>query len=222
MSCARPNTKRSNPKDLGELEKGLRDKLWTAYHYSPRYVDRKVYGLALVSGYRDPGRQWDLRHERTPGHECDPRYKGYPVTAVPATWNGREWVGGSKHQHRKAADIGGVDLMWLWHNCAMFGLWHTVSSEKWHYEERGNCTVPIIEYPGPCWDDPTTPIEEPLMVTDEDARKIRAIVSEEMDKRHNPDNKGNLLPRLRDDAATQDRRNDEIVRGIRKLLGRNK
>ena len=89
--------------------------------------------LVLVSGYRDPGRQWDLRHERCRGRECDGGCKGYPVTAVPAILRNGIWVGGSRHQHREAADMGGLDLDWLIQNRHRYGLVLTVKSENWHF-----------------------------------------------------------------------------------------
>lgn len=156
--CERPNVPRSDAKDLGELEKPLRDRIWTAMQHSPRKSAGGPSGLALVSGYRDPGSQWDLRHERVPhGQECNPRVKAYPATAVPYA---------SDHGRRKAADIGGVDLLWLYRNCRAFGLWHNVSTENWHYVVSGTPTVRIIEYPGVAYDNagpirPAPPIPTP-------------------------------------------------------------
>lgn len=164
MGCARPTLPngaflpRSNPYDLGELVKPLRDSLWTARMTSPTMRSTGRPGLSWTSLFRDPGRQWDLRHDRCPGRECDSRCKGYPITALPAQWIGGQWVGGSHHQHRKAADVGGVDLMWLYHNCLDFGLYHVVSSEKWHYERTREARVRLIEYPG--WTFDGQPIHE--------------------------------------------------------------
>lgn len=154
--CQRPNVPRSDAKDLGELEKPLRDRIWTAMQHSPRKSAGGPSGLALVSGYRDPGRQWDLRHERVPaGQECNPKVKAYPATAVPYA---------SDHGRRKAADVGGVDLLWLYRNCRAFGLWHNVSTENWHYVVSGTPTVRIIEYPGVAYDNagPITPPVPPI------------------------------------------------------------
>lgn len=122
MSCPRPNTVRSNPKDVGELAEPLRSRIWTAMQDAPRKK------LVLVSGFRDPGRQWDLRHERCRGRECDRGCKGYPVTAVPYA---------SNHQKRLAADMGGYDLDWLINNRQKYGLGLTVRSENWHFEASG-------------------------------------------------------------------------------------
>ena len=148
MSCPRPATPRSNPKDWGQIAQPLRDRAWTM---------AQDYGLVLVSGYRDPGRQWDLRHERAPGHECDNAYKGSPVTAVPAQFINGEWVGGSKHQHRQAVDLGGSRLADARKVCESYGLVDNVPSEAWHYQTGGAPSRPIRSYPGPCYDDPPTP-----------------------------------------------------------------
>ena len=148
MSCPRPATPRSNPKDWGQIAQPLRDRAWTM---------AQDYGLVLVSGYRDPGRQWDLRHERVPGHECDNAYKGSPVTAVPAQFINGEWVGGSKHQHRQAVDLGGSRLADARKVCESYGLVDNVPSEAWHYQTGGAPSRPIRSYPGPCYDDPPTP-----------------------------------------------------------------
>lgn len=141
MSCPRPDTERSNPKDVGELAEPLRSRIAQAI------ADAPGKGLVLVSGFRDPGRQWDLRHQRCPGRECDKRCKGYPVTAVPYA---------SKHQTREAADMGGRALDWLIANRERYGLALTVSSENWHFEAdrrdvrtgrvHNRPTVPIAPY----------------------------------------------------------------------------
>ena len=128
MSCKRPNTPRSDPKDIGQLREPLRSRIYTATIDAPR---RKLVPISL---YRDPGRQWDLRHDRCPGRECDKGCKGYPVTAVPAQFIDGEWVGGSRHQHGEAADMGGADLDWLIEHRHEYGLVLTVPSEKWHFE----------------------------------------------------------------------------------------
>lgn len=65
----------------------------------------------------------------------------------------------------------------------------------------------------------TQPTEEPLMVTDEDAAEIRAIIRDELAKVINPDGRGNLLLRIRDGLARTERRDTESVKGIRRLLG---
>lgn len=156
MSCPRPDTPRSNPVDLGELANPLRDRLYTMF------IDAPDRGLTGVSMYRDPGRQWDLRHDRVPGHECDSAYKGHPTTAVPAQLVNGVWVGGSHHQHRTAADIGGRAMRWARENCHRYGLGQTVRNEDWHYEAEGidvrtgrripAPTVRILRYPGPTYE----------------------------------------------------------------------
>ena len=186
MSCPRPNLPRSNPKDVGELAEPLRSRIWTAIKLAPRGR------LVPTSLYRDPGRQWDLRHDRCRGRECDSRCKGYPTTGLPAVWNGQEWVGGSKHQHRQAADMGGSDLDWLIRNRAAFGLALTVRGEKWHFEAGGvdvltgrPCPAPTVRIiPFPSGDTSTdnngeTP-KEPLTVAqyDDIMKKLDAIEQE--------------------------------------------
>lgn len=131
MSCPRPNTPRSDAKDLGQLREPVRSRLYTAFLDAPRK------GLVLVSGLRDPGRQWDLRHERCRGRECDPSCRGYPATATPAKFVDGEWVGGSHHQTGRAGDVGGRDLDWLIAHRFEYGLGLTVSSENWHFEADG-------------------------------------------------------------------------------------
>ena len=119
MTCLRPNVARSNPKAVAELAEPLRSRI------SQAIADAPGQGLTLVSGYRDSGRQWDLRHERCPGRECSTSCKGYPVTARPGT---------SKHEKRLAADMGGRALSWLIANREAYGLALTVRSENWHFE----------------------------------------------------------------------------------------
>ena len=180
MACPRPNVARSNSKDIGQLTKILADRIWTATRMAPRGL------LILVSGYRDPGSQWDLRHERCRGRECDRRCKGYPTTGLPAQWDGTKWVGGSHHQHRRAADMGGMDLDWLIRNRFAFGLALTVRGERWHFEAEGvdyltgrPCpapTVRIIPYPtGETRPEP--PSEEPFTVAqyDEIIKRLERI-----------------------------------------------
>jgi peptidoglycan hydrolase-like protein with peptidoglycan-binding domain len=128
MSCLRPNTPRSNPKDIGELAEPLRSRLRTMMDDAPGH------GLVLVSGFRDPGRQWDLRHERCPGRECDRGCRGFPLTALP---------GRSNHQRRTAADIGGRNLAWANRVKARYGLATPVRGEPWHFEAAGRPSVTI-------------------------------------------------------------------------------
>ncbi len=134
MSCARPDTPRSDAKSVAELGEPLRSRVHTAI------LDAPTNGLVLVSGYRDPGRQWDLRRERCRGRECDRSCKGVPTTGLPAVFDGTNWVGGSKHQHRAAADMGGRELDWLIANRFQYGLGLTVKSESWHFEAAGTDT----------------------------------------------------------------------------------
>lgn len=50
--------------------------------------------------------------------------------------------------------------------------------------------------------------------------EIRKVVGEELDKRINPDGKGNIFVRIRDSVAKQEKRSAEIVKGVRELLKR--
>jgi hypothetical protein len=180
VSCKRPNTPRSDAKSIAELEEPLRSRIWTAVQHAP------TKGLVLVSGYRDPGRQWDLRHDRCPGRECDPSCKGFPVTAVPAQLAiSGKWVGGSKHQHRKAADMGGRDLDWLIRNRFAYGLGLTVSSENWHFEASGRDartgrqipapSVPIMVFGGLVAVPPPPQIERQLFMALSDAEETEIL-----------------------------------------------
>ena len=200
MSCARPNTPRSDPHDWGQLANPLRDRLWTMC---------EDFGLVPISLYRDPGRQWDLRHERVPGHECDSRYKGHPTTAVPATFNPAtgQWEGGSLHQHRQAGDVDGWRLHEALAVCIEYGLCAPVRGENWHYQTHPTAkpTRPIRRYPGPTYED------EDDMFTDDDRKQLAAI-----DKRlTSVEAKSD---RLIKSAQTNTARVLEIVRGIRNLL----
>jgi Putative peptidoglycan binding domain len=132
MGCPRPNTPRSNPKDISQLAEPLRSRLQTMMHDAPGG------GLVLVSGFRDPGRQWDLRHARCPGRECDSGCRGKPLTALP---------GRSNHQRRAAADIGGRNLAWANRNKSKYGLATPVRGEPWHFEAAGRPSVTIRPLP---------------------------------------------------------------------------
>jgi hypothetical protein len=55
---------------------------------------------------------------------------------------------------------------------------------------------------------------------DLDEATVRRIFAEELQKVVNPDKKGNLLVRIRDSVALQQTRSEEVVKGIRKLLGK--
>lgn len=166
MGCPRPVCPRSDPYDLGQLEKPLRDRVYTMMLASP------TRGLTLVSGYRDPARQWDLRHDRVPhGQECNPKVRAVPATAVPYA---------SNHQKRKAADLGGRDLPWAVTNHGRFGLVRAVPSEAWHYEVGGRPSVPIVAYPGPTYDGQPAPTPNPAhpeeLTMDAEARQAFATL----------------------------------------------
>lgn len=168
--CARPNTPRSDAKDIGQLDHDLADRIWTMMRHAPR---RALYAVSL---FRDPGRQWELRRERCPGHECDfARCKGYPTTATPY---------GSNHTKRLAADLGGLDLDWAWRNAARFGLHTPVKGEKWHFEKHGTPQVPIIPYPGKRWDAPAAPAPAPQpeeLTMDKEAREAFDALNDKID-----------------------------------------
>lgn len=162
----RPNTPRSNPKDVGALAEPLRSRVHAMIEDCPHRGE-----LGLVSGYRDPGTQWDLRVGRVGIKNVWNRaIHGTPVTAVPARWNEhtQQWEGGSRHQERTAADFGGTEraMQWMHANRENYGLARTVSSERWHMEANrydvltgrthNKPRVPIPPYPGA--PDPTLPL----------------------------------------------------------------
>lgn len=128
----RPNTPRSDPKDPHQLASPLRERVIAMIEDCPYSGE-----LGLVSGLRDPGRQWDLRRERVGlANIWKSPPTGNPVTAVPARWDGTNWVGGSKHQIGLAADFGGTQraMDWMRANRERYGLALTVRSENWHVE----------------------------------------------------------------------------------------
>ena len=88
----------------------------------------------LVSGFRDPGRQWDVRNARYPGRECDRGCRDKPLTALPGRPN---------HQRRTAADIGGRTLAWATRNKSQYGLATPVRGEPWPFESAGRPSVTI-------------------------------------------------------------------------------
>lgn len=194
--CPRPNTARSNPHDPAELLEPFRSQLTT--------MVEDLGGLAYVSLYRDPGRQWDLRHDRCPGHECNTRAcKGHPTTASPY---------GSNHPKRKAADLGGRNLTLANRLKREYGLKTPVPGEPWHFEQDESIrpTRPIrkfIETTGHETPPPALPEEFHVNKSDEDT--IRRIVTEVVDAQLKPvealvqstvadDGKGNIGPRVID------------------------
>lgn len=138
MGC-KPPVSYADPHDVSVLEEPLRSRVAQAI------ADAPDHGLMLVSGLRTPYQQWLLRHVRVPaGHECDPAYKGHPVTALPGVQDAQgNWISGSKHQRGQAADMGGRAMAWFRQRLADYGLALTVPSENWHVEARGVPRVPI-------------------------------------------------------------------------------
>jgi hypothetical protein len=132
LSNGRPNTKRSDPGDMTQLAEPVGARTRSLVAACP-YAGE----LGQVSGLRDPGRQWDIRFERVGlanVWKFPPR--GNPTTAVPARWNGTEWVGGSEHQHGRATDLGGTAraMNWMRAHREAYGLALTVTNEGWHLE----------------------------------------------------------------------------------------
>lgn len=134
LANGRPNTPTSNPRDVEALQGNTKPRVKAMLRDCPYKGE-----LTLVSGLRDPGRQWDLRRARVGTANIwkfPPR--GNPVTAVPARWNAtlKRWLGGSKHQEGTAADMGGTAraMKWMRDNREAYGLALTVSSENWHLE----------------------------------------------------------------------------------------
>lgn len=135
----RPNTPKSNSKDVAQLDEPLRSRA------QQMIVDCPFRGeLGIVSGLRDPGSQWDLRLGRVGlARIWNWAFKGNPTTAIPARWNGREWAGGSKHQLGEAIDFGGTEraMRWMHANRERYGLARTVTSERWHQEANRRDTI---------------------------------------------------------------------------------
>jgi hypothetical protein len=142
-----------NPKDMRELAEPLRSRRQTMMHDAPGG------GLVLVSGFRDPGRQWDLRNARCPGRECDRGCRGKPLTALP---------GRSNHQRRTAADIGGRNLAWATGNKSLYRLATPVRGEPRPFESAGRPSVTIRSIGGAA----PRALEEDL--TEDKLRKGRA------------------------------------------------
>lgn len=139
MGCPRPYPNRNlDPRSWADLHPVLRDRLWTARIHAAREGLR----LELNSGGRSDGQQWDLRHGRCPGRECDRACKGSPLTAVP---------GRSNHRNLSfsvsAADMMGTGLSYLHRNKTRFGIHFPVPGEAWHAENKGTPTVQIIPWP---------------------------------------------------------------------------
>jgi len=142
MACEpNPREPYCNPRDLGLIPEPLRSIMHTAIVRSPRG------GLILVSGKRNDTMQWDLRHERTPGHECGPMslYPGHPRTAIP---------GKSKHRNLNsdicAVDFGGIDMQWLRDNATNLGIYLAVPGENWHFQLTGRKPIwDIIPFNAP-------------------------------------------------------------------------
>jgi len=179
-SRGRPNTPKSNPKDISLLSEPLRSRA------HQMIVDCPYPGeLGIVSGLRDPGTQWDLRDQRVGrANIWNASVKGTPTTAVPARWNPAtgEWEGGSKHQTGKANDFGGTEraMQWMHANRERYGLARTVRSERWHQEAdrvdvltgrlHNNPTVTIHPFGGT-----NPPPLEDDMYTDEDRKRDEEV-----------------------------------------------
>jgi len=133
MGC-RPPEVYWNPRDLALLDEPLR----SAMHTGIVRAAEAGHVLYLVSGARSPFQQYMLRGAHgCRGRECDSSCRCHPSTALPAVWNGREWVGGSKHQRGEAADMGGAK--WFLHEHQRdLGIHFPVSGEDWHAEWLGN------------------------------------------------------------------------------------
>lgn len=134
MSC-KPPVDYADPRSVEQLAEPLRSRVAQAI------ADAPTGGLILVSGRRSPYQQWLLRHERCPGHECDPAYPGHPRTALP---------GRSHHENRDAthcaADMGGRDMPWFRDHLHDYGLYLAVPGENWHVEPKGTPTARITPF----------------------------------------------------------------------------
>lgn len=187
LATGRPNVATSDPKDIDQLAEPLRTRIRAIIADCPHRGE-----LGLVSGLRDPGRQWDLRLGRV-GHANIWRSPptGSPITAVPARYNPalNRWVGGSRHQTGEAADLGGTAraMAWMRANRERYGLALTVRTEGWHLEANRRdvhtgrvhdrptaITTPAPLPPRPT---PTPPPKGPLMaLTDAEQAEILALV----------------------------------------------
>ncbi len=133
-SRGRPNTPKSNPRDISLLSEPLRSRAAQMIKDCPYPGE-----LGIVSGYRDPGTQWDLRLGRVGYNNIwNSSIPGNPTTAVPARWNAatKQWEGGSRHQTGRAIDFGGTEraMAWMHANRESYGVARTVTSERWHQE----------------------------------------------------------------------------------------
>ena len=138
MGCTRPNVRNLDPRSWADLHKTLRDRLWTGRILAAR----KGLRLELNSGGRSDGQQYDLRHGRCPGRECDRRCKGKPTTALPGRSNHR-----NLSEKISAADMMGTGLSFLHQHQDEYGIHFPVPGEAWHAENHGRPTVEIIEWP---------------------------------------------------------------------------
>lgn len=182
LANGRPNTIRSDPRNVEHLAEPLRSRVRQLIADCP-------HTLYLVSGLRDPGRQWDLRRDRV-GIANVWRYppRGTPTTAVPARWDyaAKRWVGGSRHQTGDAADLGGSEagMAWMHANRERYGLAKTVPNERWHLEADRVDIYTRRRHDNPTALRPTPPPPPPIpkdwfdMATEDD---LRRVVRDEMD-----------------------------------------
>lgn len=88
-------------------------------------------GVTLVSGWRSPAQQIDLRREHCGPSHYDiyekPSSQCRPPTARPGT---------SKHEKGLAADLGG-NLAYVEAQASRLGIAQTVAGERWHWEYVG-------------------------------------------------------------------------------------
>lgn len=134
LVSGRPNTARSNPRDVNLLAEPLKSRVKAMIADCP-WPDE----LGTISAVRDPGTQWDLRRERVGlANIWNSRVQGRIITAIPARWNyaTQEWEGGSHHQTGDAHDFTGTAraMQWMRDNRERYGLALTVRSEGWHVE----------------------------------------------------------------------------------------
>lgn len=186
LANGRPNTARSDPTNVEHLAEPLRSR-------ARQLIADCPYSLYVVSGLRDPGRQWDLRRDRVGyANIWNPRYRGNPTTAVPARWNkasGR-WEGGSRHQTGEAVDFGGSEAgMQWWHDHReAYGIAKTVPGERWHGEaDRRDIFTGRIHNNPTALIRPTKPPPPPPTPTPEDwlqmatEAEVRAMLREEIE-----------------------------------------
>lgn len=214
-SRGRPNTPKSDSKDISLADEPLRSRA------AQMVADCPYKGeLGYVSVVRDPGTQWDLRDQRVGrANIWKSPPTGRPVTALPARWNGKEWVGGSKHQVGEAVDFAGTEraMVWMHANREAYGLARTVRTERWHMEANRRDTITGRIHDKPTarirpFGAPTNPKE--LTMLDTEVAAAFDTINRKLDVQQD------MLDRIIASERTDTARTLENVRGMRKVLAK--